>query len=945
MSDERLPDLFLEAQDLDEVARRSFLGRIEQEDPELARELARLLAPPASASSPIDAPPLAGQLHSLAAELGVDPPALAVPERVGPFRIVRELGRGGMGRVFLAEQETPDYRRSVALKLIDRPGPDAEAVRRFRDEVRILAALDHQHIVRFLDGGRSPEGIWYLALEYLEGSDLLAHAAARDLDARARVRLLLPVVDAVAFAHQRGVVHRDIKPSNVLVDGQGSPRLLDFGISKLVAGDPLTGAHSTLGSYRPLTPAYASPEQLAGEPASATSDVYSLGVVLYELLVGRRPFPSAPPAGSSSTPVPPSAAARQQKSDSPAPSPEGASPPPRSARRRRRLGADLDAICLKALAVDPGVRYTSAAELAADMRRYLDGRRTLARSAARASWRGGRLTRTPIAWIAAAALVAAVALTFVAIRRGARPGSVLSTPAAAASRGFPFDPTNPPPGSESERRLAEAPDDVVAGAALVLRLARDERMGEARIALGRMRQVPGKELDPILDFAEGRLASREAEDQRALFLYTRARDNALATGRSEVLGAVRTSRASALMKLRQTEAALAELELARLDSERAGDARTLYRTLNGLALERLQRGDMARGRQALEEALVAARQADVEPVVTLENLTVLEASLGHPDRAEPLAREILAIRRRDGDTADEGEILKTLALILRDLGRSGEAAPLLEQSIKLLEASKRGNVLADAIFAAASADLEDGRLDRVDGFAARLESGASSRLTPLAIGYARSIAGSKAALTGDLTAARGRFAEARRLIAGDGYPDLAALSDLSWAWAEARAGNPQAAEKVIADALAALAQPEATPPGYFAVTLRARNDAAAGRFAEARRRLAALGAEAAASPSLSRRIAFLAARGLVAGEEHRGAGGADLDAAIQLARTSGRKVEEVDLRIDRERLAAAGPAPGALDTIAREAEELGLAAIAARARALGAAPRVDSSRL
>jgi eukaryotic-like serine/threonine-protein kinase len=917
MSDERLPDLYLEALELDEAARRSLLERLARKDPALAEELGRLLAAPIAAASPIDASPLAG--------LEVEAPAAPPPARVGPYRILRELGRGGMGRVFLAEQETPDYRRKVAVKLIDRPGPDVESIRRFRDEVRILAALDHPNIVGFLDGGKSPEGIWYLALEYLEGSDLLAHAASRELDARDRARLFLPVVDAAAYAHQRGVVHRDIKPSNVLVDGEGRPHLLDFGISKLRVPDAPTATAATIGTHRPLTPAYASPEQLAGEPATAASDVYSLGVVFYELLTGRRPYAFAPPAGSSSTPTPPSAALREQRSQAAA-----RDAPTAPSRRRRRLGPDLDAICLKALATDPGARYPTAAELAADLRRYLDGQP----SEARTGQRLGR--RRTLAWTVAAALIVAVALGFaLASRRGgSRPAGQPGTSVKTA--GFPFDPSNPPPAEDSVRRLTEAPDDMVAGCALVLRLAKDKRIDEAKIALGRMRQVPGKELDPLLDFAEGRLASLGGEDQRALVLFTRARDNALAAGRNELLGAVRTSRSATLMKLGQTEAALVELEQAKLDSERLGDQRTLYRTLNGLALERLQRGEMERGKQALEQALVAARLVGIEPVTTLENLTVLELNFGRPDRAEPMAREILAIRVRDGATDDEGEILKTLALILRDLGRSPEAVPLLERSLALLEPSKRGNVLADALWATAWSDLEDGRLDRVDAVIAKLEAGASTRLTPLALGYARSISAQKAALMGDMANARNQFAEARRLILEDGYSDLAALSDVSWAWAEARAGDAPASERVLSEGLAPLAQPSSTLAGYFAETLRARNDAEAGRFAEARRRLAALGDGYADSPSVSHRIAFLGARGAVAGRERAGAGRADLDAAVTLANRTGRKVEELELAIERERLAAAGPSWTTLEGIAQEAERLGLAAIAERARSLAA---------
>ena len=183
---ERLPELFLEAQELSEAERLELLKRVESEDPTLAEELGRLLRTGEAAASPIDSPP----------------PGVALPPAaVGPYRIVREVGRGGMGRVFLAEQETPDFKRTVALKIIDRPGHEIESVRRFRDELRILAALEHPNIVRFLDGGKSPEGIWYLALEYVEGDDLVTHARTRGLDLEARVRLVLAVAQAVAFAH------------------------------------------------------------------------------------------------------------------------------------------------------------------------------------------------------------------------------------------------------------------------------------------------------------------------------------------------------------------------------------------------------------------------------------------------------------------------------------------------------------------------------------------------------------------------------------------------------------------------------------------------------------------------------------------------------------------------------------------------------------------------
>jgi tetratricopeptide (TPR) repeat protein len=371
--------------------------------------------------------------------------------------------------------------------------------------------------------------------------------------------------------------------------------------------------------------------------------------------------------------------------------------------------------------------------------------------------------------------------------------------------------------------------------------------------------------------------------------------------------------------------------------------------MNGIFLERMQRGDTERGKRALEEALAAARLAGIEPVVTLENLSVLELHEGRPDLAEPRAREILAIRVRTGDAIGEGEILKTLALILRDLGRSAEAAPLLERSLTILRAGKNGNVLADALSVAAMARFEDGRLDGVDALVLELEELSSRRLTPLALGYSRAMRGRMSALRGEMTSARDDFAEARRMLLADGDPDLAAISDLAWAWAEARAGDAAAAERVLDEALAPLDRSANLLPGFFAGTIRARAAASGGRFDEARRHLDALagsGGAAESSPSLSRRIALLAARGVVAGEEGRVEGAADLDRAIALARAHGRRVDELEARTDRERLFPSADSRAALERIAREASALGLTAIAGRAARASRLvdPRLDPAR-
>jgi tetratricopeptide (TPR) repeat protein len=935
---ERLPELYLEALELDATARRELLERIGVEEPALAEELARLLALPRSVASPIDRLPdvVTGGIGTSAsraagARLAADTAGADAPPSVGPYRIVRELGRGGMGRVFLAEQETPDFRRTVALKLIARPGSETHAVRRFRDEVRILASLEHPGIARFLDGGLSGEGIWYLALEYVDGRDLLDYARAEALSARARVELFVEVLDAVAYAHENGVVHRDLKPGNVLVSGDGRARLLDFGISKLV--DPEAGgATVTSTQFRALTPAYASPEQFRGERISPRSDVYSLGVMLYELLAGRRPYATSGEPGGDSAPEPPSRVALRAARDGSA---SKASP-----RRRgpSGIGRDLDAICLKALELEPERRYDGAGPFRDDLRRYLAGQPVEARAGGRFGAAAAFVRRhRTVALLAALAAVAATAWIVPRERPAGETESALTV--APVPRFFPFDPTNPPPADESERRLAEAPDDLVAGAALAFRLARDQRLDEAKIVIGRMRQVPGGDLDPLIDYAEGRIASLEGEDQRALVFYTRARDRALAEKRPELLGAIRTSRAATLSKLGQRDASRDELEQARADSEAIGDARTLYRTLNGLALEYLQKGEMARGEAALEDALKAAAGAGIEPIVTLENLAAVHGVRGRPDLGEPLARRLVEHYRRSGRATDEGEVSKNLSQMVRDLGRPEEAAALRERALALTADAGNGNLYADALHAEATADLEEGRLDAVDPLVDRLEATGGKSLKRLPLGYARSLEGRKHALSGDVPAARRSFAEARRLMLGGGDRDLAAISDVDWAAAEVAAGDAEAALKILGEALAELDEPTATEAGYFAETLAAGIEAGKGQLAEARQRLERLGPGAASSPSFSRRISFLQARAALAAAESRTAdASSDLEAALELARTGGRKLSELELRLAIAELELPAPAARAKAVaVEREARRLGYLALADRAR-LAAAP-------
>jgi non-specific serine/threonine protein kinase/serine/threonine-protein kinase len=293
-------------------------------------------------------------------------------ERIGLFTLLERIATGGMGAVYRAERAGGDFAQQVAVKLIAAPMGDPDTARRFRAERQILAALHHPHIVALLDGGITPRAEAYLVMEYVDGEPISTYCQRRALSLRARLELFRQVCGAVQYLHQNFVVHRDLKPTNILITADGAPKVLDFGIAKLVepSSGP-AGATVTRPERRALTPNYASPEQLRGLPASVTSDVYALGVLLYELLTGTRPYEATgKPLDETlrlvleTEPARPSAARR------------GEHAPPYDLRALR---ADLDAIVLRALRKAPDERYASAAALADDVGRYLAGRPVEAR--------------------------------------------------------------------------------------------------------------------------------------------------------------------------------------------------------------------------------------------------------------------------------------------------------------------------------------------------------------------------------------------------------------------------------------------------------------------------------------------------------------------------------------------------------------------------------------
>jgi eukaryotic-like serine/threonine-protein kinase len=375
---EQVKTVFAEAAALVGPARDAFLASACAGDADLAREVASLLAAHGAAAGGM----LDTSAHHPGATTG---PSSLVGHRFGAYDIVAELGHGGMADVFAAVRADGHYHQRVALKLVRAGYATAGIIERFRAERQILAGLDHPNIARLLDGGMTADGLPYLVMDLVDGAPIDAYCDARSLPLAARLRLFLQVCAAVEYAHRHLVIHRDIKPGNVLVTPDGVPKLLDFGIAKLL--DPIGAVEET--SLRPFTPAYASPEQVRGEAVSTATDVYSLGVVLYRLLTGDSPYGRDRRTTGELTdaivhvePARPSAVA---------PVVTG-------------LRGDLDAIVLKALRKEPDKRYASVAEFAEDVRRHLDGLPVRAR-AGTWSYRASKVARRHRAAVVAGALV------------------------------------------------------------------------------------------------------------------------------------------------------------------------------------------------------------------------------------------------------------------------------------------------------------------------------------------------------------------------------------------------------------------------------------------------------------------------------------------------------------------------------------------------------------
>lgn len=573
-------------------------------------------------------------------------------DRIGHYQIIRVVGRGGMGIVYEAVRADDQYEKKVAIKLVAAGLLTQDLLPRFRAERQILANLDHPNVARLLDGGTTEVGLPYVVLEYVDGKPLDAYCDEHKLDTPQRLKLLVEIARAVQYAHQNLVVHRDLKPGNILITPQGVPKLLDFGIAKLLqleAGSP--DQPLTVETTRMMTPEYASPEQLAGRPVSTTTDVYQLGVILYELLAGRRPFRAEDlPLGELERAI------CQQ------------------APARLAVDADLDRIAQKTLEKEPQHRYPSASELADDLERYLGGFPVRARPA---SWRyrSRKFIRRNRTWVAAASVFLLVILGFGAsmavLARRARTEAATAKQVTDFMVGL-FDASDPDHGGA---------DKITARDLL------DKGVGRIDSQLKENPAVQARLYDTI-----GSIYSN-------LGLFQQARDIlAKALTLRNKLGIDDESAASTLSSLGELSFELGNFqdcekyyrEAARLHLAAGGpknlalvaDYSALAGSLN--ALNRLAEAEEF-GQRALDLSIQLHGRVNAETALAMNNLKSILLLRGDYVKAEKLARDAYEIRKQ---ISPEGRDLAmfegNLAYVLGMLGRFQEAETHARQAYALV---------------------------------------------------------------------------------------------------------------------------------------------------------------------------------------------------------------------------------------------------------------------
>ena len=696
----RLFALFEAIVDADPATRQRLLDDAGHESPELRVRLERLLA--LDASERDIASDVAGwrsKLDDLNDEL---------PSRLGSWRVLREIGSGGMGRVFLATRDDGEYEQTVALKVVRGEFASDAAVLRFLAERRILARLDHPGIAALVDGGVDEHGRPWFAMRYVDGLPLPEYCEKLALDLQGRLRLVIAICDAAAYAHRQLVVHCDLKPSNVLVDVNGEAHLLDFGVAHLIEGPPeARSAQKT--QMRALTPGYASPEQLAGKQIGIATDVYAIGAMLYEVLTGRRPY-----ADQDETPA--LAAIAQSRGDP--------APPSRVATRganisARQLRGDIDAIVAKALRHDPGQRYPDAASLADDLRRHLGGWPLLAQRDSRLhrirKFCGRHRIAVPAAIFGVLALVAIATFALIEAREArhqARHADVVRNFMLDLFEQADPDHANGKPlaardlvdagARRADAGLTEDPDTRVELLGVVGRLyaalgdtSQSAAVRERRFALAASRYRPG---DPRLaeariDLATSEMESDHIERARALIQTTLAE----LKSDDDVSRALRANALGTLGTIERNASHFAEAS--RLQRERIAILRQIRTTtpadlalaLDDLASSKMRAGQYADAESDAREALrILQADAGARPSYLIDvrnTLAGVLTELGRLDEAEAMRHKNvdLALLEYGERNAVTGEEIYALAEVMRMAGQQAESIPLFQRALAIYE--------------------------------------------------------------------------------------------------------------------------------------------------------------------------------------------------------------------------------------------------------------------
>jgi serine/threonine-protein kinase len=621
--------------------RQARLAALAGSDPELAAAVADLMAADARASGFLDRPAVATAVQEW---LAANAEEAALGQTIGPYRTVALLGRGGMGEVFLAERADGQFDQKVALKVLRRGMDSEEVLRRFLRERQLLARLEHPNIARLLDGGRAPDGRPFIVMERVEGEPITQWCAARESTVEERLRLVVTCCEAVEVAHRNLIVHRDLKPSNILVSADGQVKLLDFGIAKLLGEDGEETLLTRAGVHV-LTPAYAAPEQILGGAVTTATDVYALGVVLYELLTGTMPHDRrATTAAELSAKVSRETVERPSSAARKAAEPEAGADDRKSLRLSRRLQGDLDTIVLKALHRDPARRYASAAALADDLRRHLDGRPVSARPDTM-GYRAAKFVERHRVGVAAAVLVALSLVGGLAAAlwqaRAARAQAQRAEEAQRFLTGI-FRVADP---DQSKGAQLTARDLLDSGAARV-----DGELADQPELRAEMLKVLGNVYLQLGLFPEA-LELYE----KALAIHRRIHDES----DPELAEAYRRVGA-ALHKTAEYAKARPFLERAVTLYERQGDSLSMAHPLNDLALLRRAEGDLDEAQRLLERVIaIRSREGPLDSpdlARSLNNLALMHWKQNEYPTAARIFERALAIHRKN-----EGELSSLVA--------------------------------------------------------------------------------------------------------------------------------------------------------------------------------------------------------------------------------------------------------------------------------------------